>query len=79
MAGKGGTIAAQPDSWHIKQRTLGGLGDVSVLDGHDYVESSLVRAGVIVAIDRPEHVRLKRVSTLASNFLIRAFIREYTR
>ena len=30
-------IVAQPDHCHIERRTLGGLGDISVLDGHDYV------------------------------------------
>ena len=27
-------IAARLGSWHITRRTLGGLGDISVLDGH---------------------------------------------
>lgn len=31
---KGKPIAARLDSWHIKRRTLVGLGDISVLGGH---------------------------------------------
>ena len=31
---KGKPIVAQPDRCHIERRTLGGLSDISVLDGH---------------------------------------------